>query len=243
LLTSSTIEISNTGYFKLHEITSRDAFRVSYENNKFTGESITMESIASVFQNVRYLSSFLPGVPIQHDPRISMRQVIFLDVFKHLSSLFSQVIDTPGLEKTLAIFAKSLSEFKIYNYETSIILSWFITETVINNLWHTHIENLNKVYKEGEKRIDKDRRKLLEGKDFTMNIITNMLELWELLPYSLFKDIDKVRHYRNNIAHGDKKFNPTVKNARLAMRVAHAMIEQEWGLQFIPDVSYSVQIL
>ena len=72
-----------------------------------------------------------------------MRQVVNLDVIDHSTRLFTQVINKPGLEKTLAPFAKSLSEYKVGNYETSIVLSWFITEAAINHLWLKHINSLN----------------------------------------------------------------------------------------------------
>ncbi len=68
LLDSSTIELTNLAYFNLHEITNRDAFRVTYKDGKSTGENIAIESIASVFQMGRYLSSYPTGVPIQYGP-------------------------------------------------------------------------------------------------------------------------------------------------------------------------------
>jgi hypothetical protein len=143
LLDSSMIEIAKTSYFNIHEITNRDAFRVRYEQGKSMSEGVPTESIAYLDQMERYTFYHPHGIPIQNDPRIAMRQVVNLDVIDHATRLFTQVINTPGLEKTLASFAKSLSEYKVGNYETSIVLSWFITEAAINHLWLKHINSLN----------------------------------------------------------------------------------------------------
>jgi len=239
LLDSSTIKISNLSYFNLHEITNRDAFRVRYEDGKNIGENIAAESIASVFQMARYSSSYQSGVPIQYDPRIMMRHVITLDVIEHASSLFAQVVASPSLKKALASFAKSLSEYKVGNYETSIVLSWFIIETAISHLWTTHIDGLNRDLEEGRKRINRDRREYLTGRDFPISLVCNLLELLDVLPHTLFQDIDAVRGFRNKIVH-PRDFEPSANDAQLAMKTAHAMIERQWGLHFVPNMSYSV---
>ena len=128
LFDSSTIEIARLAYFSLHEITNRDAFRVRYEGGKCVGEDVASESIASVFQMARYSSSYRAGIPIEFDPQIMMRRVVSLEVIEHACRAFAKVIASPGLERTPASFAKSLAEYKVGNYETSIVLSWFITE-------------------------------------------------------------------------------------------------------------------
>lgn len=239
LLDSSTIEIAKLSYFNLHEITNRDAFRVRYEGGKCVGENIATESIASVFQMGRYSSSYRSGVPIEYDSQIMMRRVISIDVIEHASNTFAQVVASPGLEKTLASFAKSLSEYKVGNYETSVILSWFITEAAISHLWKTHIDGLNSSRTDGRKRINRDRRDFLTGRDFTISLVSNLLELWGALPHAQFQDIDAVRGYRNKIVHG-RNFAPGPDEAQLAMKTAQAMIDKLWELRFTPSMGYSV---
>ena len=239
LLDSSTIELSNFCYFNLHEITNRDAFRVRYEEGKCTGENIAMESIASVFQMGRYSSSYQSGVPTEYDSQIMMRQVIPLEVIRHAVAEFTKVIATPGLEKTLSSFAKSLSEYKVGNYETSVVLSWFITEAALSQLWKGHIDNLNTDFPDGRKRINRERRDFLTGRDFTISLISNLLELWGALPHAQFQDIDAVRGFRNKIVH-NHNFAPGPNEAQLALKTAQAMIDRIWELRFTPSLGYSV---
>jgi len=239
LLDSSTIEIISLGYFNLHEITNRDAFRVRYEDGRSVGENIAIESIASVFQMGRYLSSYQSGIPIEHDPKLSMRQVIPIEVLEDASGKFAEVVASPGLEKLIASFAKSLSEYKIGNYETSVVIAWFIVERGITRIWEKHIKGMNVEFSGGKKRINRERRDFLTGRDFSMSIVSNMLELGELLPFEVFEDIDTVRGLRNKIVHGHD-YQPDAENAQLALKTAQWMITHEWGFGFTPNTGYSV---
>lgn len=239
LLDSATIEIMKLSYFNLHEITNRDAFRVAYKNGQSEGENVAVESIASVFQMGRYLSTYRDDIPIEYHSLISMRQVISLDVIQHASSSFRKVASIPGLAKTLASFAKSLSEYKVGNYETSIILSWFIVEAALSHLWKSHVDSLNSESSDGRKRINRERRDFLTGRDFTISMVSNLLELWGELPNLQFQDIDLVRGFRNKIVHGHN-FAPDAAATQLAMKTAQGMIERLWGLSFRTNMSYSV---
>lgn len=238
LLDSSTIETHRWSYFNLYEITNQDAFRVRYEDGKWTGESGSRR-IGSIYETGRYEALYISGIPIENDPRIMARQVVPLDAIEHSFKRFDQVVASPGLEKRLATFAKSLSEYKIGNYETSIILSWFITEEAISHLWITHIDGLNREFEEGRKRINRERRDYLTGRDFPTSLVSNLLELWNVLPNQLFQDIDAVRRFRNKIVHTED-FEPSADEAQLGMQTARAMIERLWGFNFVPNTGYSV---
>lgn len=239
LLDSAMLEIANFAYFNLHEITNRDAFRVRYEDGKSVSENIATESIASVFQMGRYVSSSLHGVPIEHDPKITMRQVVPIEVIQHASTMFASVISSPGAEKDLASFAKGLGEYKVGNYETSLVLAWFIIEGSTAYLWERHLDSLNRKYENGQKKINRERRDLLVGRDFTISMVSNLLELWDVLPNSLFKDMDAVRGFRNRIVH-KLKYVPNATDTQLALKTAQLMIERVWNVSFTPSLNYSV---
>jgi len=239
LLDSATIEVHRLAYFNLHEITHRDAFRVRYENGKDTGENIAAESIASVFQMGRFLSSYRPDVPIEFDTRIVMREVISLNAISHACSAFERVVASPGSEKPLASFAKSLAEYKVGNYETSVVLSWFVTEGALCSLWGSHLESQNTELPSGRKRINRERKDFLTGRDFPTSIVSNVLELFGVIDHGFFEDIDLVRGYRNKIVHA-REFIPGPTEAQLAMKTAQTMIERLWGIRFTPSFSYSV---
>jgi hypothetical protein len=239
LLDSASIEVDRVGHFNLDEITHRDAFRVTYEDGKLTGESIATESIASVFQMARYSSSYRNEFPIEYDHRILARQVVSLAAIEQAASQFKHVVENPGTERPLASFAKSLAEYKVGNYATSIVLAWFITEATLSTLWRRHLESLNYPLDGGRRRINRDRRDFLTGRDFTTSIVSNMLELSNILSASEFDEIDSVRGYRNKIVHSHT-FSPGPAEAQLALKIAQEMIQRLWGVSFTPNLGYSV---
>ncbi len=152
LLDSAMLELVNFAYFNLHEITNRDAFRVHYKDGKSVGENIAMESIASVFQMGRYLSRYPDGAQLEYDSKIMMRHVVPIEVIRRASTMFASVVGSSGSEKDLASFAKALGEYKIGNYETSLVLAWFIIEGSIAHLWERHLDSLNREFENGQKR-------------------------------------------------------------------------------------------
>jgi len=240
LLDSAMMEVDRFAYFNLHEITNRDAFRVTYENGRVSGENIAVESIASAFQMSRFSSSYRPDLPIEYDSRIMMRHVISREVIDSAASLFCRVMKTDGLQRSLASFAKSLAEYKVGNYETSIVLAWFIIEAAMSSVWRSHLEKLNfAVSTDGRNRINRERKDFLTGRDFTTSIVSNALELLDVLEYDLFQDIDSVRGFRNKIVHA-RQFEPTANDAQLALKTAQAMIQRVSDIRFTPNFGYSV---
>jgi hypothetical protein len=239
LLDSATIEIDHLAYFNLHEITNRDAFRVLYEDGKEVGESVAIESIASVFQMARLVGTYRSESEIEHQGIIAMRRVISSAAIAHAGSEFERVVASAGAEKPLASFAKSLAEYKVGNYETCVILAWFITEVAISTLWESHLDALNRDLPGCRRRIDSDRKHFLTGRDFPTSVVSNMLELFGIVDHRLFEDIDSVRGFRNKIVH-PTKFTPGAAEAQLAMKTALTMIERLWNFRLTPSLSYSV---
>jgi hypothetical protein len=240
LLDSSVTKLMNLSYFNLHEITNRDAFRVRYEDGKEAGYNVANESIASTFQMGRFSSSY-GSTPIPYDSRIAGRWVISREAIAHAVGNFRVLMSNPGLEKVLASFTKSIGEYKVGNYETSIILAWFISETIISKLWRDHIDSLNSEVAEGQRRINRERKDYLIGREFPISLVSNILELWGILPFNLFKDVDTVRGFRNKIVHGAAKYTPGATEAQLAINTALELSRRSNAIDFAPSLSYSVR--
>lgn len=237
LLDSSTIESDNSSLFNLHEITTRDASRITFKNGKLNSSDIATESIAASFQRGRYLSSYSPLLPIEFDDKFTFRGVIRFETLSLAGEKYFATISKPGAEKHLASYAKSLSEYKVGNYETAIILSWFIIESITNHLWDSHIESLNFKLDDGELRIASERKKML--KRYNADITTNILELFGVLDFSDYKEMEKTRKKRNKIAHGGN-YSPTSEDVREALKLANKMIKKRWGIDFTPNLGYAI---
>ena len=240
LLASAVFDVDKLACFNLHEITIRDAFRVAFDDEDEPSPGVlSSESLATTFIMGRHLSSYT-GRPIGADSRLSFREVISIEAISYAREQFALVISQSGCEKVLASFAKSISEYKIGNYEISIVLAWFITETIVNDLWSTHLDNLNKDLQDSSKRINADRKKFLTGTDFTISIVTNLLELFGVLEGDWLKKVDKVRKCRNSIVHTNTS-SPGVDEAVLAIAVAQEMIARKWKIALNLDLNYSIK--
>lgn len=238
LLDSAMVETANFGLFQLHEITIRDAFRVRYEDGKYIGESLITENISSVFQMRKIASSNPDGVPNEHD-RHMIRHVVPRTAIEHASNNFSVVIDSPEAVKDLAALTKSLGEYKVGNYATSLVLAWFIIERGISSMWEHHLDSLNRQYENDQKRINSERRKFLTGSNFSASIVSNFLELSNVLPYELFDDIDTVRGFRNDVVH-KSNYKARAADAQLALKTAQKMIRRIRDVDFSLNLNYSV---
>lgn len=239
LLDSATFEIDRRAHFNLHEITTRDVFRVKYMNGKELGGNVPLESITRVYQLGRYVGSYPSEEMIEFDPSIVARAVVSIEAISHAASVFESILASPGAEKDIASLAKSLSEYKVGNYDTAVILAWFITESAINTLWEDQVEKLNQVLPDGSKRINRQRKEFLTNREFSVSVVSNMLELFGVLDHALFLDIDSTRHCRNNIVHGHD-YNATAGDAHRAMGVGLSMIERLWNVNLILNFGYSV---
>ena len=240
LVDTFTCSVQNLAFFNLHEITNRDAFRVTFEDGKWKGKSIAGESVASIYQMARYRSSYNPSLPIKFDPKISMRQVIASDVFVESTNLFSRIKDDLKTIKLMSNIAKSISEYKVGNYDTSLILAWFVIESKLTEKWLSYVDLKNIDYPNGKKRINSDRKKYFLGRDFPISLVTNMLEMTDILDLELFEEIDKIRGYRNKIVHESTNFSTEPSHCQGAIKKALELALEKYNIILEPNLGYSV---
>ncbi|MDE1348458.1 hypothetical protein [Vibrio aestuarianus] len=239
VLDSSITQTSRVSLFSLHEVTNRDAFSTTVEGSEVKSEIISTESIASTYQMARYLSSYRQGIPLSIDTRISNRRTVSADTLKLAVSNFEVLFAFPGLEKSIASISKSISEYKIGNYDTSIVLAWFCIERLLSNKWAEYLLSFNQEHSES-KRVNSERLKKLTDRDYTISIIINMLELGGIIPFSLYKNLEKIRVARNKIAHSDPKYKSSIEDSSLAIKISLELVGRFYGLGLKPSLSLQV---
>jgi hypothetical protein len=139
--------------------------------------------------------------------------------------------------KILSNISKSLSEYKIANFSISLVLSWFIIEMFLKKYWDDFLNNKNETFPNEQKRINTDRKNYLEGRDYTISIISNTLELNDIISYELFKKIDRVRVIRNNIVH--KNIDCSQKDSALALEIIEQFINKEMSI----NISFNTSLI
>jgi len=217
LLDSEFINVSNIQYFMFAELRRNDVFRVTFEDNQETGMSIATESITGIYQSIHH-SRFVDGLPIGYDPRTQNRVVIPKQVFDNLTEKFEFLISDKNLVSLLSGLSKSLSEFKIGNYTTSLTLAWFVIESILIKKWGELLDAKNITYADNSRRVNTDRKKFLMRSD--ISVVANLLELTDNIDFSLFKKIDEIRDYRNKIIHQNPDYICKFEHCTLALGTA-----------------------
>lgn len=239
LFDSALLEVSSITLFTLNELTRRDVFREVIEGGRTTSEGLQTESVVSYYQMCRYISSYQQDLPVSMDHRILQRMLAPEASVRRAFDNFQRVMARPGTEKILASYSKGLSEYKIGNYETAVVLSWFIIEAAVVGIWKRHIDGMNRDMEGGTRRINAERKKLLTGRDFTLSMISQLLELWDVLPNDLFRNIDAVRQTRNAIVHRSAT-SISAAETQLALNTAMEMIGRESQITIPVNLSLNV---
>ena len=238
LLDSATIEVSRLAYFELSEITNKDAFRVHFENGQWKGGGIASESIASYYQMGRFASTYSNEPRV--DTRILMRRPLGKEVFDSLFAAFSGATRDGSVLRSLAGIAKSIAQYKVGNYATSLMLSWFVCESELSTDWNAFLKASNREFPDGSRRVSADRRKNLTGRDYPISVVSNLLELADEMPFETFKRIDSVRVYRNKVVHQEPNFTCGPKHCQEGIELAFELVLMGSTIRVIPNLGFSI---
>lgn len=143
-----------------------------------------------------------------------------------------------NLIKILSTITRSITEYKEGNNETSILFSWFIIESIIVNIWEEHINSLNISYEDGSKRINRNRKKQLEG--LNISIIISLLELLNLIPHDIYVEIDEIRLSRNKIVHIEQDYIASNNDSSKSIICTKNLIKFKYNLDIFPNLSLMI---
>lgn len=192
------------------------------------------ESEDTIYSTIStYTLNLVPGL-------FDWRLAIPKEVFAHVAESFALIVNEKQLLPLIAGIAKSICEYKVANYPISLTLAWFVIESMVQKKWSAFLEEKNETYPDGKKRINKNRRDLLNGRDYTISTITNILELTNFIPFDIFIKLDQVRRYRNNVVHQDQASKCTAKHCDEAIKLAVDLLSEASPIRILPPSSYSV---
>lgn len=236
LLDASVLEEMRLSYGQFAEVTRRDALIFRFTGSSVTSMSGSLEGGVGARFRERYLSmhSSNDGMSLFH------RQVLHVTVFKSLAAKLETAIQDSSTVRYLATIARGLSQYKIGNYQVSLVLAWFVVESILFAKWKTHLESLQQSLPDGEKRIKKDRMEGLEGRDYPASVVTNLLELDGRIDFEVFKRIDRTRRVRNKVVHQEPGFECRAEHCREALQLAVELVTEGERFTCPLNLSYSV---
>jgi hypothetical protein len=237
LMDSEFINIKQFQYFTFSELRRNDVFRLTFENDQDNSASIATESISGIYQSVHY-SRFVDGLPSGYDPRVQHRVIVPKQVFENLTEKFEFIASDKNLVSLLSGISKSVSEFKIGNYTTSLTLAWFVIESILINKWDKVLDSKNTIYPDHSRRINTKRNEFLMRSD--ISVIANLLELMDDINFPLFQKIDTVRGYRNKIIHQKPDYVCKFEHCSLALEIALELLLEK--MPFTVTIPLSIQL-
>ncbi|MFJ8566973.1 hypothetical protein [Streptomyces sp. NPDC093514] len=117
----------------------------------------------------------------------------------------------------------SLNSYRNHEFAPSLITAWTICETLLQRQWDSYIAA------RGVK--GRSRRDKLTGRDFTASIVSEVLNLAEVIDADSLASLDRVRKARNAWMHSIK--NPTHGDAAAAIELAGSMFSSALGREIL----------
>ena len=148
--------------------------------------------------------------------------------------------DVPECLTMTAILLQSVKSYGEHDFSASLIMSWTVLEKFISALWGKMLED-NKRRVEGGTTIHfigGDRRKKLQGRDYTASIRIEILSLLGHINAEMYSDLNKVRTSRNNWLHNFEKVDE--KTASLAIQTSQRLFEQVTNVKLSLTISRSI---
>jgi hypothetical protein len=165
------------------------------------------------------------------------------DTFDILNVEFEKVVLDNTLIKRLSQITKAYDEFQNGNFSYGLLLAWLIIESIILEKWDDLLTNKNKSFLDGNKRINSKRKQFLEGRDFPVSVIIDMLELDEQLTFEDFNELNTIRRYRNKIVHDSTSYTGNRKHCEKAIILAWKFSTEGKGIQPRSFLGYTLPFL
>jgi len=219
LFESSFLKIRNFAYFEISEITNRNFISIEYENNKVVG-------LSGIEEDNFYNYS-----------RIAFNQKVEKKVFDDLNENLKKIFRNYNAVKILSETLKALAQYKLTNFSSSLVLSWIIVEYFMNIYWKKFLKE-----RQSQGVINSEIKKEIEkGTDFTMNVVSNILNFNNLFSKDLFKKISHVRKCRNKIVHCDEKYKCKIEDCGKAFEIIKFLIKKYMGIDLYLNTSINLK--
>lgn len=182
-----TIELTDAPPWSPMAFSFSDVFRFTVTDGKIEG--FELYSITTVHARSALLSEY------------EDLSVLSKEVFDQLNESFQKVSSDITLVKRLSQIAKAYHEFENGDFSYGLLLAWLTIESIVMEKWNNLLSDKNTTFPDGRERINSKRKQFLEGRDYPISVVINMLELHDYLTFEEFYKINAIRIYRNKVVH------------------------------------------
>lgn len=169
------------------------------------------------------------------------KEYVPVRVFERAAEVFSSVHER-FQEKTLELLPLlhiSALHYENLEFSSCLLIGWSVVEALQNRLWMQTISTVSTL-KGGHTRVNAERRKRLNGRDYTASVVSQVLSLMGKIDDSRLGALDAARGARNKFAHELAVVSPEA--AAQPLSIAASMIAEEAGCAFKVSISYTRRI-
>ena len=161
------------------------------------------------------------------------------DALRLSAETFASIVASYG-EDTFQLMPLLQDWIALYNSQqlsAALVVGWSVSEALIARRWRRYQAEASAAG--GPTKINKDRRKKLNGRDFTASVMIEALSLAGRLSDVHRETLDRARQARNSFAHELTPCDPGT--AFVAAAAAAALISEDAGCDFRVSSAYTFQ--
>jgi hypothetical protein len=153
-------------------------------------------------------------------------------------ALLDTILENPVAVRLVDLIYKGAIRYAQHDFSLAAVIGWAVCEKVLNISWAGHLSAIRSEAVTPE-RMPGDRFRKLTGRDFTASIITEIQELFGLIPNELFEKLNNTRQVRNSWMH--ELENVSDKEASSALNLAQEMVNRVFNVRLLIQLSHSMR--
>ena len=162
-------------------------------------------------------------------------EVETLDHYLDILREFHTAIGPASLD-VLSLTYTACHQYSRHQFSSAHLIAWAAIEALLNVMWF-NLQSQIDVTSGGHTKINKDRRKLLAGRDYTASIVSQVLSICGKIDDEMLKRLDEARRKRNEFAH--KLIPVETDDAGRAIRLVTDMITNMAGVRVTSQLALS----
>jgi hypothetical protein len=210
------IQARSGGHSELKSLSRHDTFRM-------TSKSSPIAKAEYSYSLLLYDTRIHKHPSLEYNTLYSRSQISISDLKKTIA-LFKSKFHNHVLINHLALYLKSTGEYKHGDWDTSIVLAWTISENILNIMY------------------DNRENKSFTSKSTLIYHVQIFLNEQNMIDDKLFTLSNKVRKYRNNIAHSNSGYTSSHKDNIDSLECAIQLIKLKYNLD-LPVLSSRSNII
>lgn len=130
-------------------------------------------------------------------------------------------------------------QYERHQFSSAHAIGWTIVESLVYLMWTRFRDEID-VTSGGHTSINKDRRKLLDGRDYTASVVIQVLSLANRIDDELLQRLDEARRTRNAFVHDLVPVQ--AQSASKVIRLATDLVAKIANVEFSSQLTYSYHL-